>query len=162
MSGRIDSDEYTKARDDVRRAAASALELLDRVYELVESFVTAGPFEVTKLRGLRRGPIFLVLFLFAKALKTVRAVRAAALEGCGQDAMVLNRVLLETALAVTWILQRNTRRRGELFLAHQDQRVLVAVDAMAATPGLRRVSQRVQKDAHATIQQRWSGEANVR
>ena len=71
MSGRIDSDEYTEARDDVRRAAASALELLDRVYEFVESFVTAGPFEVTKLRGLRRGPVYLVLFLFANPASSV-------------------------------------------------------------------------------------------
>ena len=119
-------------------------------------FVTAGPFEVTKLRGLRSRADLPGPFLFAKALKTVRAVRAAALEGCGQDAMVLNRVLLETALAVTWILQTNTRRRGELFLAHQDQRTLVQLDAMSATPGLRRASRRLKKDASAQIQRRCS------
>jgi len=112
---------------------------MDDIYDVAESILTGGSITITKTRGLKNWAVIDTLMLtLAKACKTLRAIRAAALEGCGQDAAILLRALFETATAVLWILQRDTKRRVLLFVAHGDQRLLVMVEEQLKTPGLKR------------------------
>ena len=169
---RIDSPEYVAAREHVRRSVSRSLGISDRTYDTIERIITSGMFRASKVRGLSRAVIVLSLLLLAKALKTHRAVRATVLEGCGQDAAVLIRSLFEATTAVMWILQKNSRHRTALFLAHQDQRTLVHVEAMSKTRGLKRAAKpllaRAQKNVSAwagtlsaaelaSVRKHWSG-----
>src|SRR5262249_52812870 len=76
--------------------------------------------------------------LLAKALKTFRAIRITALEGCGQDAAVLLRSLFETTSAGGWGLQQDSRRRALFFAAHAHVRRLVAFEGRVKKRRLKR------------------------
>jgi hypothetical protein len=98
-----------------------------------------GPLTITKPKGLNPGVMTTAMSLITKACKTFRAIEAAARVGCGQDASVLLRSLLETTIALLWILRRDSRRRAIMYAAHEDQRKLVLLqETKKKIPGYKR------------------------
>jgi hypothetical protein len=79
----------------------------------------------------------LIASLLTKCCKTFRAIQLTAESGLGQDASVLARQLFEIAVAVKFILQRDTLLRATMFAAHEDQRALVALEEMSKIKGLK-------------------------
>lgn len=126
------------ARADLRTTLASDLTLFDRVHDAVESLMTSGVLYVQFPRGVNAPTLDLALGLVAKSYKTMRAVRATCLEGCGEDAMILLRSQFESMLAVLYILQRDTRRRSMLYVAHGHYRRLVQLREITRTRGQKR------------------------
>src|SRR3954468_12052344 len=129
------SKEYQDARMEVARVLATRVEEVDRIHDLAESlFRTNIRFSETVDRN--RGTVDVLFLQLTKSLKTYRAIRATALEGCGHDAAVLLRVLFETCTAVQWLLQADTGRRAKMFAAHGDIRQHFVAQQQAETPGL--------------------------
>jgi hypothetical protein len=120
-ASRILSEEYQEARRKVAGALSSRIADVDRIYDVAES-ILRGPVRFAETTDPNTGTVSVLLLQLTKALKTYRAIRAVALEGCGQDAAVLLRVLFETCSAVQWLLQDDTGRRSKMFGAHGDWR----------------------------------------
>jgi hypothetical protein len=169
---RVGSQEYEDARRDLARLLEAPLRAMDRMYDIAESIVTSGSIQI-RGRGLSDGTVTVVMLLLTKALKTFRAIRASVIEGCGQDAAILLRALFETATAILWILQRNSRIRAKLYAAHADLRRMVMYQEQAKTPGLKAVQPLIDdwtamlgKDRVDSVRKHWSGlgglEATVR
>ena len=134
------ADEATlNALAKVEKVFKADLALMDEVLAFVQGLLTRGSLQITKPRGLNQGVLMIAAGILAKCCKTVRALRAAATVGCGQDASILLRALFESTVALLWILQRDSQRRAILFAAHEDQRWLVIVEEHRKTRGLIRV-----------------------
>jgi hypothetical protein len=148
------SAEYEAARSDLAATFRSQLAAMDDMYDVVEPFITSGAFTIVRerMRGLNEGTVHLLSILLAKALKTFRAIKVTCLEGCGQDAAVLLRVLFETTIAVLWILQSDSLRRGRMFAAHEDHRLVVMLEGWSKTPGLDGDGVRYLPKAQARLQ----------
>src|SRR3954464_14109597 len=138
------SKEYQDARMEVARVLATRVEEVDRIHDLAESlFRTNIRFSETVDRN--RGTVDVLFLQLTKSLKTYRAIRATALEGCGQDAAVLLRVLFETCTAVQWLLQSDTGQRAKMFAAHGDIRQHFVAKQQAQTPGLEAIASRLKQ-----------------
>ena len=59
-----------------------------------------------------------------KALKTFRGIQVVSEIGLWQDNLTLLRVLFETTLAALFVLQRNSRLRARMYLAHPHVKTL--------------------------------------
>jgi len=165
--------DFEAALAAVRAEISTEVTSIDSTLALVETILTAGAIRFRNPRGLNSAVLDIVLALLAKGCKTTRAIRAVALEGAVEDVMVLLRSLYETALAVQWLLQRDTRRRAMLYVAHSEYRYLVQLREMANAAGQKRavkaseIAERealvaeyervLGKDAVARVRKHWGG-----
>lgn len=131
-------EETEDALAAIRAEFRAEFDLMDEVLACVQGLLTGGQLKITKRRGLNEGVVYLCAGIMAKGCKTFRAIRAAAREGCGQDASILLRALFESTIALLYILQRDSRRRAILYAAHEAQRLLVLVEETKKTSGQKR------------------------
>lgn len=136
------------ARESVERAFAGDLAEIDSCLALgVKLVQRTDSFVVTRQRTEKVGLV--VLGLYMKALKTVRAIRLVSGPDLVEDGCVLCRVLLETTVAILYVLQRDSPRRADEYIAHTLMRTGWAMEGWARTPGLkvagRRIEQQVEK-----------------
>ncbi len=110
-------------RESVERTFATSLANLDKAHALglmlierTDSFVT------TPKRSETSGGI--VMGLYWKALKTVRAIRLVASADLQEDGLVLCRTLLETMVAILYVLERNAPHRADEFVASMIMRTI--------------------------------------
>jgi hypothetical protein len=68
-----------------------------------------------------------------------------------EDGLVLCRTLLETAVAILYILQKDTPRRTDEYLAHVLVRTKKIMTKWKATPGLRRWGKQIEKRADSHL-----------
>jgi hypothetical protein len=97
---------------------------------------------MTVPRALGKAPI-LVIQLFAKLLKTVRAIRVVASLSLVEDGQVLCRTLAETAVAIRYLLQKKSSHRAEEYLAHTLMRTKDVAEKWQKTRGLKRRAQQI-------------------
>jgi hypothetical protein len=138
-SGGINGTEYESARQSITVALKDAFEKTDRVYDAVEAMITSGPIRINVARLGDADPtvVPLSIALLTKGLKSFRAVKVTAQEGCGQDASILLRGLFENCLAVLWLLDKDSTRRARMYAAHSDQRAMVAIEERLKIDSLR-------------------------
>jgi hypothetical protein len=126
----------------VPREVQDLLERLDAALAFAICLLDKGGITITKTRGLRSSVVNVVLGLFVKACRTLRAIRRLAALGFAEDAFVLARSLFETTVAIAWILQRSSQSRARMYVAHtllQHQHMLLQ---WKVTPGLKRLAPR--------------------
>jgi len=142
------------ARESVERRFARELARLDATLELAIKVLERND-SVFIRRGRRISPksVPLVLGLFGKAVKTTRAIRICVSPALGEDCLVLCRTLLETAVAILYLLQKHTPLRTEEYLAHVLKRTEKVMAKWKDTPGLKRWGKRVDRQTQLHLAQ---------
>ena len=149
-------DETSDSLASIAKEFETDFKLTDEVLAYVQGLLTKGQVKFTKLRGLNGGVIYLATSIIAKGCKTFRAIKAAALAGCGQDASILLRALFESTIALLYILQRDSKRRAALYGAYEAQRRLVLVEETRKTPGQKRFFKRVDLQRATAKVDQWT------
>ena len=125
--------------------------------------------------GLDEASIHTTVGLLTKACKTFRAIHVLAARGLHEDAMALVRVLLETTVAATFILQKAPKERARIYMAYSFVQQIKMLNESKQTKGLkRRASEKMLDAAHAAlaglvrrlppgtnVRGHWSGRANL-
>ena len=88
--------------------------------------------------GLDPVVIATMIGLLTKACKTFRSIHILCERGLHEDANALVRVLMETMVAVLFILQKKSRERARIYQAHGIAQGIKTLNEWKATPGLRR------------------------
>ncbi len=126
---------------DVYRTHLVAFQEVDRQIALALSLLP-GPDDpgllVKRTRGLGPRIAIITTALFAKQIKTTRAIARVAAGGLGEDAMALVRVQFETMVAIAWLLQKSSRLRTNLYLAYHTVNGLKTLGKWKGTKGLKR------------------------
>jgi hypothetical protein len=130
---------------NVERHFARQLAALDAMTALALKLVNANE-SATVPRALGKTPM-VVIPLYGKLLKTIRAIRVAASLSLVEDAEVLCRTLAETAVAIRYILQKKSAHRADEYLAHTLMRTKDVAGKWRKTRGLKRRARQMEKFA---------------
>jgi hypothetical protein len=156
----------TKYRDQL--AAMTAL------HDAVISMLTVGSWKIGK-PGLDRVVVETVLGLLTKACKTFRSIQILCERGLHEDANALVRVLMESMVAVVFILQHKSRQRARIYHAYGIAQDVKMLNQWKSTPGLRRKATKKMIDratdalaqftknlpAGTDVKHHWSGKRNL-
>lgn len=126
-----------EGRAAVQRDHAAELVLMERTLRLALALVSGDGVHVTRTRGSNPAAVQVVMALFTKACKTYRAVQLLCEAGLAEDAHNANRTLLEVMIAVGWLLQKHTRKRVDMYLAHLAKRDEKLLKIWRQTKGLK-------------------------
>jgi hypothetical protein len=162
-----------QARADLARQFRDLFDRADRVHDAAVELITRGQLKIRKPQGFSPAVVALIASLYTKACKTFRAIQLTCEAGLGQDASVLARQLMETAVAVAFILDKDSIRRAGMYAAYEDQRLLVLLERASEIDGLKELASpealekarlKVRKwdsaigdDAVASVRNHWSG-----
>lgn len=127
-----------EGRTAVAQQHRGELELMSRVLREALTVIGAGGVTVTKTKGVDPAVLSVVVALFTKACKTFRAVQILCEAGLPEDAHTANRTLLEALIAIGWILQKKSRNRAQMYLAHLSKRDEKIFNSWKRTKGLKR------------------------
>lgn len=134
------------ARESVEKTFAKNLAQVDACLALgVKLLQGTNSFVVTRKRTEKVGLV--VMGLNMKALKTVRAIRLVASPDLVEDGFVLCRALLETTVAILYVLQKDSPRRADAYIAHTLMRTKWAMEGWGRTHGLKVAGRRIDKRA---------------
>jgi hypothetical protein len=103
------------------------IERLAKVLRLAIKISSAGHWDIRKKRGIDEATVLVIAGLLIKTCKTVRAIQILSERGFSAESNALVRVQFETALAILFILQKRSKLRTQMYLAHcaiQDFKVL--------------------------------------
>lgn len=95
------------------------LEAMIGLHDAVTAMLCAGTWTITKRRGVNPFVVTTMIGLLTKATKTFRAIQILCQRGLYQDAGALVRVLMETTVAIGFILQKNSKQRALIYHAHR-------------------------------------------
>lgn len=142
--------------DEPQVAAAIAarhardLAAMTSLHDAVVGMMTAGQWTIRRTTGTKPFTIEILMGLLTKACKTFRSIQILCERGLHEDANALVRVLLETTVAVLFILQNRRRdkktkalsptaqQRALTFYAHSLHQSLKMLMEWKNTPGLKR------------------------
>jgi hypothetical protein len=130
------------AETAVARRFATLLARADRLLAVALEIISQGGVHVRHTRGIRMIVLRVVFGLYGKACKTYRAIRVTVARGLGEDAFILGRALFETAMAILFILRRDSVRRSRMYLAHLAVNDLRMLEALARTRGTKRIAKK--------------------
>jgi hypothetical protein len=117
---------------------STEIDALTELHNAVVSMMTSGQWTVRKKRGLNRKVVWTILGLLTKACKTCRSVQILCERGLIEDANALTRVLMETYIAIAFILQKRSRERVLIYHAYASAQDLKLLNEWKTTPGLKR------------------------
>jgi hypothetical protein len=130
--------DETDARREITRFLSEQLEEIHREIALALSLLPPGGLVVTRTRDVDRVVVLATLALYAKAIKSARAVALVCEGGLGQDGIALLRVLFETTMGLLFVLQRNSRIRARLYLVHPYAKKVQILRLWRETRGFKR------------------------
>jgi hypothetical protein len=107
------------------------------LHDAVVGMMTAGAWTIQRPRGLDSFVVETMIGLLTKACRTFRAVELLSERGFHDDAHALVRVLMETTVAVMFILQKGSKRRALIYHAHGFAQNLKMLNEWKQTPGLK-------------------------
>jgi hypothetical protein len=110
--------DEARARREIAAVLKPQSEEMDRWLDLALTLVPPSGIKAPRKPQLDEIVVWTVIGLYAKALKTFRAIQIVSEAGLSQDAIALNRVLFENTLAILFILQRNSRLRARMYHAY--------------------------------------------
>lgn len=152
------------------------LEAMTALHDAVVSMMTAGSWTVRKTRGLAPFVAETMMGLLTKACKTFRAIHILCERGLHEDASALVRVLMETTIAVAFILQKNSKERAIIYHAYGMAQEIKMLNEWKNPRGLKRKALKpiLQQANHAfadylkrvppgtDVKRHWSGKPNLR
>ena len=108
------------------------------LHNAVVSIMTAGSWTISRPHGIPRFTTETMMGLLTKACKTFRAVQMLCERGLHDHANALVRVLLETTVAIVFILQTQSKQRMGIYHAHGLAHRIKMLNEWSQTPGLKR------------------------
>lgn len=114
------------------------LAAMNALHNLVVEMLSGGMLTITKPRGLKRFVVETVVGLLVKACKTYRAIQSLCERGLHDDAQALVRVLMETTVAIHFILQKKSIERALIYHAHGIAQSIKMLNEWKQTKGLKR------------------------
>jgi hypothetical protein len=109
-----------------------------RLSDAVVAMWSAGSWTIQNKRGLSPKVVETMMGLLAKASKTFRAIQILCERGLHDDAKALVRVLIETTVAIAFILQKKSRERTLIYHAHGIAQDIKMFNDWKNTRGLKR------------------------
>ena len=151
------------------------LEGMTGLHDTVARMLTNDSWPIRKTRGVNPLVANTMVGLLIKACKTFRAIQILCERGFREDANAAVRVLMETTVAIAFILQKKSKQRALIYHAHGIAQSIKMLNEWKNTPGLKRkVPQSVMKqatdelDRHVAllpagtdVRRHWSGKANL-
>lgn len=128
----------TEAQAEIAKRYQVQLYAMTRLHDTVVSMMTAGEWKVQKTRGVNPLVAQTMMGLLTKAIKTFRSVQLLCERGLYDDASALTRVLLETTVAIAFILQKKSKQRMRMYHAYGMVQSVKMLDEWAKTKGLKR------------------------
>jgi hypothetical protein len=114
------------------------LDAMTALHDAVVSMMTAGSWTVSKTRGLAPFVAETMMGLLTKACKTFRAIQVLSERGLHEDASALVRVLMETTIAIAFILQKKSRERTLIYHLYGTAQQIKMLNEWKNTRGLKR------------------------
>ncbi|SRR6266498_1480755 len=111
---------------DIANKYRAELDAMTSLHDAVVSMLSADSWTI-RMRGLNLTVVRTALGLLTKACKTFPSIQLLCELGLIEDADVLTRVLMETSVAIAFILQKNSKKRVAIYHAHslaQDVKML--------------------------------------
>src|SRR5690348_11510722 len=106
------------------------------LHDTVVSMVSARSWTIRKRRGVNPFVVKTMMGLLAKAGKTFRAIQILCERGFREDANALVRVLMETTVAIIFILQKRSKERTLIYHAHGIAQGIKMLNEWKNTAGL--------------------------
>lgn len=122
---------------EIENKYRAQLQAMTALHEAVIGMLTVGSWKIGK-PGLNCVVVETMLGLLTKACKTFRTIQILCERGLQGDADVLVRVLMETTVAVVFILQKKSRERARIYHAHGIAQYVKLLNGWATTRGLKR------------------------
>ena len=114
------------------------LNAMTTLHDAVVSMMTAGSWTIRQKRGLAPFVAETMMGLLAKAFKTFRAIHILCERGLHRDASALVRVLMETTIAIAFILQKKSKERAIIYHAYGTAQQIKMLNEWKNTRGLKR------------------------
>jgi hypothetical protein len=151
------------------------LAAMTALHDTVVSMLTSGSWTIRNPKGLNPFVVQTMMGLLTKASKAFRASQLLCERGLHDEAQVTVRVLMETTVAISFILQKRTKQRTLIYHAHGLVQSLKILNEWKKTPGLKRkATTAMLKQANAglavylaklppgtDVKRHWSGRANL-
>lgn len=150
---------------EIARKYRVQLDAMTDLHNAAVAMMAAGSWTIGK-PGLNGPVIQTMMGLLTKACKTFRSIQILCERGLHDDAGALTRVLLETTVAVMFILQKKPKERTLMFHAHEMEQSVKLLDEWTRTPGLKRLASKQMlqraKQSLATYMAKLPAGTNVR
>ncbi len=114
------------------------LQAMTELHDTVVVVMSAGSWTIQKKRGLNLVVAQTMIGLLTKAAKTFRAIQVLCERGLHEDADALVRVLMETTVAIWFILQKTSKERTLIYHAHGIAQRIKMLNDWKNTRGLKR------------------------
>jgi hypothetical protein len=108
------------------------------LHDAVIAMMSAGSWTIQKSRGVSPFVVQTMIGLLTKASKTFRSVQVLSERGLHDDANALVRVLMETTVAIAFILQKKSKQRALIYHAHGIAQSIKMLNDWKNTKGLKR------------------------
>jgi hypothetical protein len=151
------------------------LDAMTKLHDVVVGMLSTGSWNIRNTRGLNPLVVQTMIGLMAKGSKTFRSIQILCERGLHDDANALVRVLMETTVAIAFILQKKSRERTLIYHAYGMAQSIKMLNHWKTTPGLKRKATKAMlkqaDDALASYMKRlppgtdvkrhWSGKASL-
>jgi hypothetical protein len=128
----------SEAQAEIAQKYRVQLDAMTKLHDTVVSMMTAGEWRVQKTRGVNPLVAQTMMGLLTKAMKTFRSIQILCERGLYDDASALARVLLETTVAIAFILQKKSKQRMLMYHAYGMVQSVKMLNEWAKTKGLKR------------------------
>lgn len=163
-----------EATAEIATKYRAQLDAMTALHDPAISLLKAGSWTIGK-PGLDRVVVETMIGLLTKACKTFRSIHILCERGLYEDANALVRVLMETTIAVIFILQKKSRDRARMYHAHGLAQSIKMLNEWKTTRGLKRqVTKKMLKQATdaladsmrnlppgTDVKHHWSGKRNL-
>ena len=126
------------AQAEIAQRYRVQLDAMTKLHDTVVSMMTAGEWKVQKTRGVNPLVAQTMMGLLTKAIKTFRSIQILCERGLYDDASALARVLLETTVAIAFIVQKKSKQRMLMYHAYGMVQSVKMLNEWAKTKGLKR------------------------
>jgi hypothetical protein len=130
--------QETEVHAEIARTYRTQLDAMAALHNAVMNMMTAGAWTIQKPRGIPRFVAETMMGLLTKACKTFRSIQILTERGLHDDANAVVRVLMETTVAIMFILQKSSKKRALTFHAYGMAQSLKMLNEWKKTPGLKR------------------------
>lgn len=165
----------TEVTDELSAKHRVQLDAMAKLHDAVVAMMSAGSWTIRNTRGLGSVVAQTMIGLLAKASKTFRSIQVLCERGLHEDANALVRVLMETTVAIAFILQKKSKERTLIYHAHGIAQSIKMLNDWKNTRGLKRKATKAMlKQANEAlasylkrlppgtdVKRHWSGKANL-
>lgn len=169
----------TEVIGEIARKYRVQLEAMTALHDAVVGMMTAGSWTIPKnraKRGIDRFVVETMMGLLTKACKTFRSIQILCERGLYDDANALVRVLMETTVVISYILQTKSKDRAMTYHAYALWQEIKMMNEWRVTKGLKRkVTNPMLKQANdalakylsqlpagTNVKSHWSGTPSLR